>query len=439
MSLNPEEIRKQIQEKIQEQQGTEPSISQTVSGPVAPSPKLKILWYGVAPYIKSGYGVVAAACVDRLIARGYPTIIAAYYGIDSGGFLKLGNTYVVPVDKTPGDQFGFASILKHMDKFQMDICLYMTDFWVARGLADRLGERLQVYTPIDHENYAAEQQDLLRKFGGLAIPSMHGVREVAKYGIKATYLPHGVDINVYKPVPEIEKPKCREYFKLKPEQFVVGIVAENNDDEPRKGWDAMFNAVKIFLDNNPDARKDFKLMCHTNPYNPKGYNLIGLSKNLKIEDVITWQDPYMKLLGMPPNLMMVLYNSFDVLLNLSSREGFCLPMEEANACGIPSITTNFSAMPERVRNPECGWLVKPKGLRFSPINAQTAIPDEYGAVDALEEAYNKEVKLKRYRKKAVQHAQQFSWDRIVDKHFVPWLEEISTSLKTKPLEERKIV
>jgi len=441
--MNPEDLKKEIAKKIEEQNKatdtegkSNPIISDQQSTTNKPI-KLKILWYGVAPYIKSGYGVVAANCVDRLISKGYPTIIAAYYGIDSGGFLKLGNTYVVPVEKLPNDGFGFSSLLRHMDKFQMDIIVYMTDFWVARPLAEKT-PRLYVYTPIDHENYSLEQQDLLRKFGGLAIPSMHGVKEVAKYGIKAHYLPHGVDLNVYKPVPEPDKVKCREYFKLKKDQFVVGIVAENNDTEPRKGWDAMFNAVKIFLDNNPDARKDFKLMCHTNPYNAKGYNLIGLSKNLKIEDVITWQDPYMKLLGMPPSLMMVLYNSFDVLFNLASREGFCLPMLEAQACGIPSISTKFSAMIERVNYGKCGWLVKPKGLRFSPINAQTSVPDEIGAAEALEEAYNNDKLRKMYSKKGLTYSKNFSWDIVVDKYFVPWLEDIESSLKAKPLEARKI-
>ena len=434
--ISPEELKREIIKKIQEQQVSE--TAPQVQGPAPLSPKLKILWYGVAPYIKSGYGVVAANCVDKLIAKGYPTIIAAYYGIDKGGFLKQGNTYIVPIDKSPGDAFGFGSLLKHLDKFSLDIIIYMTDFWVARSLLDKC-PKVYAYTPIDHENYPIEQQDLLKKFAGLAIPSLHGVKELAKYGIKTHYIPHGVDLSVYRPVPLPDKVKCREYFKLKKEQFIVGIVAENNDTEPRKGWDAMFNAVKIFLDKNPDARKDFKLMCHTDPYNIKGYSLIGLAKNLKIEDVITWQDPYMKLLGMPDNLMMVLYNSFDVLFNLASREGFCLPMLEAEACGIPCIATKFSAMIERVNYGKCGWLVKPKGLRYSPINAQTAVPDEYGAAEALQQAYDNEKLRKTYAKKSLEYSKNFSWDIVIDRHFVPWLEEIALSLKKRTLEERKIV
>ena len=40
------------------------------------------------------------------------------------------------------------------------------------------------------------------------------------------------------------------------------------------------------------------------------------------------------------------YSSFDVLLNPAMGEGFGLPVLEAQACGVPAIVTDFTAMSE---------------------------------------------------------------------------------------------
>lgn len=51
---------------------------------------MRILWFSVAPYIKSGYGIVTKQFVSRLIQRGFTSMVAAYYGLAKGGFLKVG-------------------------------------------------------------------------------------------------------------------------------------------------------------------------------------------------------------------------------------------------------------------------------------------------------------------------------------------------------------
>lgn len=411
------------QQKSQQQQQLEGKMARPPIGP-RNWQTMRVLWYSVAPFIKSGYGVVTNYMVSGMIQRGINTIIAAYYGIETGGFLKIGDMVVLPVDKYLEDKLGFNTTLKHFRKFQSDVLIYHTDFWVSKALADAC-PAAYCYTPIDHEDYPDQFQDVFRAYKGVASPSKHGVTEMGKYGVKAEYVPHGVDLRAYNP---INKTEARKYFGIDPNAFVVGIVAANNDKEPRKGWDKMFAAIKEFLDNNPDAKKDFKVFVHTNPTDSKGYNLHQLSKRLNIGEHFLFQDPYMTTIGLPNTLMNKVYNSFNIMLNLSKREGFCIPMEEANACGIPCIATDFSAMPERVRNPECGWLVKPQGVHFSPINATTAIPDEHGAAKVLETAYNNPKLVERYSKRAVDHAKQFSWDIVLDKYMMVWLEKIAQDL-----------
>ena len=104
----------------------------------------------------------------------------------------------------------------------------------------------------------------------------------------------------------------------------------------------------------------------------------------------------------------------------------CLPILEALACGKPVIATDFSSMTELVKGR--GWLVKSalqgENLITTPINAQTAIPDVYGIKDAIEDAYFHPAKIKKFSKKCREFALDFDWDRIIEKQWLPLLEEI---------------
>lgn len=64
--------------------------------------------------------------------------------------------------------------------------------------------------------------------------------------------------------------------------------------------------------------------------------------------------------GMTPNLgytkglergaMAAMYNCFDAFLFLSHSEGFGLPIAEALSCGVPTFVTNYTSMPELVKD-----------------------------------------------------------------------------------------
>jgi len=174
------------------------------------------------------------------------------------------------------------------------------------------------------------------------------------------------------------------------------------------------------------------MVVHTEPENEKGRNLFELSKQIGIEKRIIWNDSYITgVIGLPENDMAKLYSCFDVFLMLSRREGFCLPVLEAQACGVPPIANDFSSLTERVKMPDgklTGWLVKPATLVYSPLNAISSIPDPYKAADALEEAYNNESKRKVYSKRSLKYAKKQTWDIALDKYFLPMLKEIGEEI-----------
>jgi len=388
--------------------------------------KAKFLWFSVAPWIKSGYGVVTGHMVHGLANRGLPILISAYYGLHAGGFLKMGPIVVLPVLGMRGDKFGFGTTIQHYRKFKCDALIYHTDFWIAKALTDRIKET-HCYTPIDHEDYDEEYQEVLKSFKSVACPSHHGVKELKKYGVDVTYVPHGVDISAYKPLNKI---KCRRMIGVPPKAFVVGMVCANNDKEPRKGWDKMFQAIQMFTNNNPKVVKNnlFKVFVHSRANDPRGYNLSKLAKRLKISKYMIFQDPYMTIIGLPASMMCRIYNSFDVLMNCSRREGYGITMVEAQACGVPVIATKFSAMIERLGYGKAGWLTKPMGTMLSPINSVTAIPDEHAILDALQDAFDHPKKRKRFGKAGYQLALGQTWDIAIENHMLPWIKKICNNI-----------
>jgi len=398
---------------------------------------MRILWHSVAPYINSGYGTVTREFMTRLLNKGFVGFISAYYGIQPGGMLNWHGLYVLPVQKTSSDQLGFESAIEHYKRFKCDLGVFHADFWVSYQFAKKIPYTL-CYSPIDHEQYPDKWLEILRTYKWVAVPSRHAEKELKKSGIEATFVPHGVDIKEYHP---LDKKTSRQAFSLNPEDFIIGIVAANNDEETRKAWDANFLAVKYFLDNNPDAKKDVKVVIHTDPTNERGRNLYELVDQVGIGEQVIWNDRYFaSLLTFPSSVMCKLYNCFDVFLLLSRREGFCIPALEAQACGVPCILNDFSALSERNDYGRVGWLVKPSALVYSPLNAITSIPDPYGGAKALEEAYNNESKRKLYAKRSLEYARQQTWDIAIDKYMMPLLERIGEEIPslTSRKEARKI-
>jgi len=406
-------------------------------GEKKPKKSLKILWYSVAPFIKSGYGKVTNYMCNGLLDRGYPVIVTCYFGIQKGGIIKQGDLFILPVAKRKGDPLGQRSVVEHHQKFGTDLVIVHSDFWAFQYLGRKIEETV-VYSPVDHEDYPESKQEIFRSFSWVAVPSRHGRKELKKYRIDSFFVPHGVDTKIYKPM---NKEACKKILNLDKDTFIAGIVAANSDEETRKAWSETFTGIKIFLDNNPDA-KDFKVFVHTDPFSAKGRDLLELATNIGVLKSIYFDDPYNMLIGASEMTMAQMYNAFDVLLSTSRREGFCLPALEAQACKVPVIATKFSALIERLNNGACGWLVDPAVLVHSPINALTAIPDPYKIADALEEAYNKDGLRKKYAKKSLAYARRQTWDVAIDKYLVPMLESISEELpsrrKGKSLEERKI-
>jgi glycosyltransferase involved in cell wall biosynthesis len=114
-----------------------------------------------------------------------------------------------------------------------------------------------------------------------------------------------------------------------------------------------------------------------------------------------------------------------VLLNPAMGEGFGLPVLEAQACGVPAIVTDFTAMSEVCA---AGWKVGYDRVR-TPMRAWQAWPDVAEVVAALEACHALSSPERRaLAARAREHALGYDVERVMEQHWLPALEEIEQRL-----------
>jgi len=191
-----------------------------------------------------------------------------------------------------------------------------------------------------------------------------------------------------------------------------------------KGWARGINdrggiqwLLKAFCDefvNETDVRLLVKINV---AYNQPQWNLfnelaaIGITPELaKNCEFIATNIRYNEL----PNL----YAQGDCFVSPTMGDAFNLPCLEAMACGLPVITTNFGGQVDFVNN-ENGWLVD-----YSLVDVtwdmmyegnMWAIPDYNHLRKCMREAYTNRDKTQQKGLKALQDAQNFTWDNSAKK------------------------
>jgi len=376
---------------------------------------MSILWHSVAPHVRSGYGTVTRNITTRIKKEGYPIVCSAYYGLMEGGIVKINDIPVIP--SVYGDVLGQQTVPYLTQRFNFNLQILHSDFWVFDWFT-KLPHPI-LYGPIDHINYPAGYKEILKHFEDVILLTDFARKEVERDGIRCKVFPHGVDTKIFKPM---EKVVCRGRYNFRDDAFIIGIVAANADPEPRKGWDSAFNGLRIFLERNPDAKKNTFIFAYTKPFDPRGFDLGNLARMCGVYGKVYFPEHFAPLIGISDEEMAMLMNCFDVLLSSSRREGFGLPIIEAQACGIPVIGTNFSSIPELLGYGKHGWLIKQKSWAYTPINGKCVIPDEKDIAKKIEEAYFNDKLRRKYGRIAHKFAQKFDWDKLMREQWIPYLQ-----------------
>lgn len=162
-----------------------------------------------------------------------------------------------------------------------------------------------------------------------------------------TYVPHGINHEVFKPIDETDK----DYLEFKQQVLpaeVDFVVYHNARNIRRKHTSDMILAYKRFCDTLTKEQADkCALLMHTDPVDEHGTDLPAVIKELC---------PNYKVLFTPTRLLSpiqlnYLYNMVDVTINLASNEGFGLGTAESIMAGTPIIVNVTGGMQD-----QCGFM-----------------------------------------------------------------------------------
>jgi glycosyltransferase involved in cell wall biosynthesis len=244
------------------------------------------------------------------------------------------------------------------------------------------------WTPIDHQPAPEKVLTWLKKPNVTPIAmSKFGKAMIENAGVESEYIPHAIDTNLFKPTELLPEGKSGREFVGGKDKFVVGMNFANKAGGfiHRKAVAENFLAFAIFASKHDDVI----LYLHTEPYGKQsGFVLPNILQACGVpSEKVVMVDPIAYSYGISQETLAAIYSAWDVGLFCNYGEGFGVPQIEAQACGVPIITSNFAASAE-LASPD-SFLVNGQPFWDAGQHTWFNIPLVSGVVDALEQAYQR--------------------------------------------------
>jgi len=387
--------------------------------------RLRIIWNANSVWSPSGYGVHMKELLYALVNDGWPTAMIAYYGLE-GTAIDVNGLKVYP---KMGDPWGADGMIYHSADFHANVVFSMMDVWV---LDPNKLKQLKIpwipYTPIDHSPPPPVVLDRLRFANRIISFSKFGQKELEKAGFYSDLILEGTNTQTFQPMGK--KENFKKGLGINPELFLFGMVGANKDNPPRKCFQHAMDAFKMFHDSHPKSG----LFIHTLLQQAGGFPIRDYARYLGIDKFLFSLPDYAILQKSDHTVIAKEMNAFDVLLQPSCSEGFGLPIIEAMSCGVPVITTNFTAMPEHIIPGKTGELIKVQWKRWTPIQGYIGLPDTTDLYNKMEKLYkNVKENGKQIAKDCREHIlTNYDNEVIIKNKWIPYLESLQEELLGKP-------
>lgn len=379
-----------------------------------------------SPGAPTGYGTQAKYVVDRLKRHGVDVAVASNYGFEGGTA-----TIATPYGKVPHYPKGWAPhsidvlplwheqhLAQHLGKPNFILTLY--DVWVYNQM--KHDGRIVSWVPIDHETLPPAVGDFVQRKNVHPIAmAPHGQRVLEARNIECSYVPHAVDTTVFKPTKKIDGVDARVKLGVDKDAFLVTMVANNksNGYVHRKAFGENLMAFAVLQKAVPNAR----LYLHSD-WRPiiNGFDLAQLLRSVGLsDDTVIVADPNRLMVGYPQKELAAIYTASDVLLAASYGEGFNVPLIEAQACGTPVITSNWTA-PVDLAGPT-SYRVDGQPWWNNMQRAYWRIPSIASITEALQTAHAAGAG-RGVDEASVEFAKQFEVERVWNDYWMPVLREL---------------
>lgn len=365
--------------------------------------------------IPSGYGRIADNICTRLVKRGYDVIAASLF---FDGLLPPqyeGERLPYWVASLAGKNW-LEETLKLIPTVQPDVIVVAQDFPYAEQLyhapVDWSKTALVVITPVDGAPIYPKWVDVAKQVDGLLTISKFGVETFRRAGVQATLCPPGVDGNKFFKHNDETRAALRTKLGLSPDHFLAMTAAQN---QGRKCYSLMLQAFFDFAADKPNAR----YLIDAEATSPAGWDIPALCQQFGWDTgkIIFRADAVRAgIIELRDR-----YNCADLHMVVSHREGFGLPLVEAQACGVASMALDYCSGGEI-----CGYdeeTGQPRGYLLTPSEHTEAgtwggaldrSPDMKGFVNRLQWAHDHADERNAIAQRGMEWARKRHWDDAAD-------------------------
>jgi glycosyltransferase involved in cell wall biosynthesis len=315
--------------------------------------KIKILTVSDNPIAFSGVAGQTKYMIEALLQSGKFEVVSLAGAIKHKDYNPIkteehGDDWIL----YPVDGFGTAEIVRYMLRnHKPDIVWVMSDPRMHTWLWT-IENEIRAVCPIVYyhvwDNYPYpkfntpwyESNDMIVSISKITSDI---VRTVSP-SVEETYLPHAVDPNVFRKLPEEEIKKQKDTIfegRLK-NKFVFFW---NNRNARRKHSTTLVWWFLDFLEKH-NLKDKICLLMHTDPRDEHGTDIPAILKDRNA----TNGEILISAAKLPPEHVNVLYNIADCTVSISDAEGYGLSLQESLATSTPIIATETGGMQEQVKN-----------------------------------------------------------------------------------------
>ena len=375
---------------------------------------MHVLWISDSPDTPSGFGNVTRHVAAGLARRGHRVSIVGWQAKQTAVF--QGCT-VYPVHHDPmGSDATFAALVR----LRPDVVVALADIWwlpyVAaphiRRQLELTGTPWVLYFPVDGHTDAGglppSWVELLREVDVPVAMSRYGQRVVRGCGVACDYIPHGVDLDLFRP------PASRAAAKARVGLAGRFVVLSDSRNQPRKLLPRLLDVFGRFAAGHPDA----VLHLHTDPDDEfarsrtYAYDLRADLRHLGLADRVRLTRGFTMAPGggLPLAELAAYYQAADVHLLASSGEGFGLPTLQAAAAGAVPLAAAYSASDELVAGH--GTAIRVADWTRTEFGVLRAMIDVDDAAAALARYHDDPALLAERAARSRAFAAGYGWDAV---------------------------
>lgn len=361
--------------------------------------------------VASGFGRISMEVNTRLMKRGYD-IHAASYAYDGLLPAQLNGTRLpYHVSAIAGKPNWLEEVLKVANAIQPDVIVSIQDFPYAQQIRqsplDWSKYGFIIVTPVDGAPIYPRWIEIAKTADAVMTISDFGVQTFKAQGVQVGLLRPGVDVDYFIRLNDDQRAAIRQRLGITPEAFVVGTCAMN---QGRKCIAHMLEAFYRFAQDKPDAR----YIMDMDKLSPAGYDILGMlcEPNGWDASKLLFREDCQRLGVLELRDRM---NIMDAHMVIAHREGYGLPLVEAQACGVVSMALDYCSGTEICGDGK-GVLIKPVAYESYSTwgGAIDKHPDVQGITDQLQHLYDNPDERKAIANKGMKWARKQTWDRAAD-------------------------